>query len=147
MIRAAKQSDVEPMMKLCDKMWNESRYRKLFTFDRAKTKRALQGLIADKGGIVFVDEEAGTITGMIWAFVEPHFFTKEVRSYDVLLYVDPEHRRGTAGMQLIQAYVAKARALGAVEVMMGTTTNDQPDKAVRLFEAAGFKRVGGVFAQ
>ena len=145
MIRPATTDDIDQMIELGEVMWAESRYSKM-NLDLAKGRHVLTALLAFARGIVFVKELAGRIIGMFWGMVEEHFFGTSLRSFDLILYVHPDHRTGRTGLALLKAYIAKAKELGAVDIMIGNTTDIDADKVGRLYEAVGFKRVGGLYA-
>lgn len=140
MIRPALLSDIPALLDLGEAMHAESRYAK-FVYDRAQFERTLMATV-DNGVSQVCEMENGIVGGLI-AFVSPQFFGPDLMSADLGLYITPEFRRGALASRLIQAYIQGAMAHGVTDIRIGCSTGMNLDA---LYEANGFRRVGGLFA-
>lgn len=144
MIRNAKQEDVSAMVAIGKVMHAESTFSK-YDFNEQKLSEFIRTLIQVERGIAIVSEEQGEITGGFIGAVVEHYFGYDLQSMDVALFQLPEHRGGTTGIRLIKEYIKQAKALGTKQVMLANATGIVPERVARLFEAAGFRRLGYVF--
>ena len=145
MIRQATKADIDPMIELAREMWTESRYKEKGNLDTEKLTELANILIDHKSGIIFVYEVAENIVGMFLGLVEEQFFNRTLKAVDLALYVCPEHRSATIGAKLIQQYVQQAKELGAIDIVIANSTDINQRQVCQLYEAVGFKQVGGVY--
>ena len=96
--------------------------------------------IEDEDCRVLVAELEGTVIGYVYAAIEPLSW-KELRDeagfiHDIV--VDPAHRGGGAGSQLLDAAIEWLRSRGMPRVMLWTA--EQNVGGQRLFARSGFRR-------
>ena len=89
---------------------------------------------------VMVAEQQGEVIGYVYAAVEPRDWMSLRDSAGVIhdVIVDPAHREGGIGRQLLDAALAFLKSRGAPRVVLQTAERNEP--AQRLFENAGFRR-------
>mgnify|MGYP000918724954 CR=1 FL=1 len=145
MIRNATHEDVNRMVELGALMHAESKFR-AYSFDPWKLAATIGALIDGEDGIAIVAEEDGEIVGGFIGFLSEHYFGRDKASYDLALFLQPEHRVGTLAMRLIRAYIKVAKEKGASEVVIANSTGVAKERVARLFEHAGFKHDGFVFS-
>ena len=89
---------------------------------------------------VMVAERDGLVIGYTYAAVEGYDWMSLRGPAGVLhdIVVDPEHRKGGVGLQLLEAAVEWLRAKGAPRVVLDTAWQNEPAQA--LFAKAGFRR-------
>lgn len=87
---------------------------------------------------MMVAEKDHELIGAFVGFRYEHFFGHDICSSDLILYVKPEHRGGTAAPRLIKAYEKWARENGVTEIQIGVSTGVQEERTARLFEKLGF---------
>lgn len=99
-----------------------------------------QGSILDHGGEIFIAEKAGVIVGC--CALKPD----EKGRWEVskMAVAETEQGRGI-GRRLLEAVVGHARALKLPSIYL--ETNDRLETALRMYEAAGFKRVPDLLAE
>lgn len=86
----------------------------------------------------YVAEDKGELVGMFVGMCAEHYFGYDKIASDLLLYVTPEARGGTAAPRLIKAYEKWALASGAKEIHVGVSTGVNEDRTVKLYEKLGF---------
>lgn len=90
-----------------------------------------QGAVIDEGGAVFIAERAGRVVGT--AALVPH----GPGEVELLKVTVAEELRGTGlGRRLVEACIARARAMDAHTMMLVSSSRLQP--ALRLYERMGF---------
>lgn len=137
-IREMTQGDVQYALGLGVDMHQESWFRD-FDFDVNKALSIWDRKVAQPDRwCLFVAEENDKIIGVFAGFANEHFFGNDLVSGDLILYVDPEHRGGTAAPRLIQAYEKWARSIGVKEIHIGVSTGVNVERTARLFEKLGF---------
>lgn len=89
---------------------------------------------------VMVADREGEVIGYVYAAVEPRDWMSLRDSAGVIhdVIVDPAHRQGGVGRQLLDAALAFLKERGAPRVVLQTAERNEP--AQRLFENAGFRR-------
>ncbi|KYF91219.1 acetyltransferase [Sorangium cellulosum] len=106
-------------------------------------ERWLTRELADPGAAIVVAERGGAepaLVGYAYGRREPRDWNSLLDACGALhdLYVDEPARRLGAGALLLEAVIARLRALGAPRVVLHTAT--QNAAAQRLFERFGFRR-------
>jgi len=89
---------------------------------------------------VMVAERDGEVVGYVYAAVEPRDWMSLRDSAGVIhdVIVDPAHRQGGVGRQLVGAALAFLKERGAPRVVLQTAERNEASQ--RLFEHAGFRR-------
>jgi ribosomal protein S18 acetylase RimI-like enzyme len=100
----------------------------------------LRSQLKEEDAAVFVAEQGGSVTGYIFAALEPISW-KELREacgfiHDIV--VDERGRRSGVATALVQAAIDWLRSRGAPRVVLGTA--ERNPAAQRLFEKLGFRR-------
>jgi ribosomal protein S18 acetylase RimI-like enzyme len=89
--------------------------------------------------VVLVADQGGQVIGYTYAGLEGRDYMA-LRGPAGVLYdivVDPEHRQHGVGRKLLDATVARLKALGAPQVVLSTA--ERNSAAQRLFASAGFR--------
>jgi len=141
MIRQATFEDIDTIAEIGEKMFSESRWG-IFDYDKDKVKRWLHYRMAHEQGINFVAEKAGQLIGFFIGGWFYSYFGEFKRSTDELLYVMPEHRGGTTGKKLIDAYVERAKELNVDDICIGNSTGVKINSTAKLYEYCGFSQSG-----
>jgi ribosomal protein S18 acetylase RimI-like enzyme len=96
--------------------------------------------IADADSVVLVAEQDRRVVGYVYAGIEPLSW-KELRDEAGFIHdlvVEPSHRQGGAGSQLLEAAVEWLRDRGLPRVVLWTA--EQNTDGQRLFARNGFRR-------
>lgn len=137
-IREMTEGDLHVVTDLGLDMHKESWFSE-FDFDITKAQTIWHRKVAQPDRwCLFVAEENDKIIGVFAGFANEHFFGNDLVSGDLILYVDPQHRGGTAAPRLIQAYEKWARSVGVKEIHIGVATGVNVERTARLFEKLGF---------
>jgi GNAT superfamily N-acetyltransferase len=94
-------------------------------------------LLKNPGGRILVSEYQGKLIGVFAFLVFPHFFSGEMTAGELLWYVEPEARKGGAGLKLLAAAEAMARDLGAKRMQMVAPTAE----IEQLYKRRGYHQV------
>lgn len=141
-IREATLHDDQDLLRLGKLMHAESPRFSQFSFDDAKTLALIHNLIQMQRGIVIVAEHNGKIVGMMGGAVIEHFFSKDLFVCDFVVYIDKDHRGGSAVVKMIKKFESKAIDLGAKEVSLGISTELFTERTKALYEKLGYKCSG-----
>jgi GNAT superfamily N-acetyltransferase len=144
MIRPATIDDVPRLVELGAQMHAESRYRVL-AFAEDKVTELYTDLIEHPDALIMVSERAGIIIGMIVARIHAPYFSRDLASGDLHLYIQPAHRGGLSGPRLIAAYMHWAKARGAKMIDLGNSARICDTALARLYEYMGFEPVGTLY--
>lgn len=102
----------------------------------------LRALVAEGRLVLLLARDAGgTPVGVAAMRVQPAIIGLAQEAYLAELYVVPDRRGQGFGRELITQAMATARDRGADYAFLVTTVADE--QAVRLYEAAGFRRTEG----
>lgn len=146
MIREATHADIPIMLALGQEMHEESRYA-AHPWNASKVHTLLQGLIDSADGLALVAERDGRAVGGFIGMAADHWCTDARQSFDLALFVLPEHRGTLVGARLLRRYAAWASSRGVPDDLIGCgiTTGVDLASSTRLFEAVGFAHVGHIF--
>jgi GNAT superfamily N-acetyltransferase len=137
-IREMTQGDLHYAVQLAADMHQESWFRD-FDFDAAKALSIWDRKVSQPDRwCLLVAEDDNKIVGIFAGITFEHFFGNQTASCDLILYVDPAHRGGSAAPRLIKAYEEWARSVGVVEIQIGVSTGVNTERTARLFEKLGF---------
>jgi GNAT superfamily N-acetyltransferase len=102
---------------------------------------------AEAGGFVRVYDNGEEITGIMVGVVAPYLCGPEFYACDLILYVKPESRGTPAALSLVKEFEIWAKEMGAVEVMLGTSTGIDAEKTACLYERLGYSLVSKGFSK
>lgn len=137
--RKADLDDVPRLLEMARQMHAETRYAKL-SYSEAKVRDTLVWLILAPNGILVM-----TDNGFLAGTVEDYWFGDDRHAQEFLLYVLPEKRGNGDAIKLVEAYVQRAKELGAKDIHIEDTTTVHPERNDKFFTRMNFQRVGGNF--
>lgn len=138
MIRFATPDDIAECVAMGAAFFDESGYSDETAFDADDTAATMQRLIESEDGALLVAEIAGKIVGMAGALAYPHYFnTASKAAQELFWWVGPQYRGGSAGVRLLQALEAWAKALGCTTLTMICLPIDSP--AERVYQRVGYR--------
>lgn len=111
-------------------------------YDDNKVLDLLAGLSAGPNGLVLVAEGASGPIGMLLGFVSEHFFGRSITASELVVYIAPHARGGSAAVKLVRAFEAWAVERGASEIIMGVSTEVHADRTADFYQRLGFERSG-----
>lgn len=142
MIRRATIEDADALLDMGYLMFKESVYSSL-TWDR---DRALAEYVWTLNrGAVFIYERDNKPIGMVLGHVAKPWFSSDLVGYEECFYVLPEHRSGRVAARLIEHWSNWCINHGAK--MLRPSTSCGTFTSERLYEALGFRAVGGNFVK
>ncbi|MCC6536113.1 MAG: GNAT family N-acetyltransferase [Bryobacterales bacterium] len=146
-IRPMEKHDIPRVVELGRLMHQEGEYRFL-PFDPNRCAALLERCFASpRQWCALVAETRGEVMGMLVACKTSYLFCAESVANDLVLYVAPQRRGGLAAAGLIRGFADWAARNGVREACLSTSLDAGNDRAERLIERLGFRRVGGVFKQ
>lgn len=144
LIRDATREDINGLVMLGEQMFQESQFAR-YDFDRQKVTNTIHDLIEDSNGIALVAEDQGELLAGFVGQISEHWFGKCRVSFDMAFFIAPKARGTLLAARLVKAYIRRARAGGAQEVLVGNSTGSNTEATEHFFERMGFVRVGGNF--
>ncbi len=92
--------------------------------------------VLEKGQIL-LGEHGGAVVGLIGFIFARHHFSDQPYAAELMWYVEPEHRAGGMGLQLLWAAEKAAKRMGA-EDMLFTAPNDD---VAAIYKRFGYSRL------
>lgn len=142
MIRPAVIDDLQALLKLAERMHEESPRFSRVPPSRTRMSQTLIRLMSDTYGFAWVAEDDGEPVGMMLGLAAPHWGCEALAACDLLLYVLPEHRGGRTAPALVERFRDWTREIGCHLVTVGVTAGINNEGAARLYERQGFTRCG-----
>ena len=140
MIREARPDDMGRILELGERFFNEAGWSAVFDWDAMSFVESVEDL--DANGVLLVAEDAGQITGIAGAPVFPAYCNKAVPlSREMFWYVDPAHRRTSAGPALLDGLESRVAAKGARTFTMAALAGRRHAALARLYRARGYAPV------
>jgi len=138
-VRKATHNDVQALLVMGHAMHAESPRFAPLDYSEGKVRRLIFRLLeVPRAGGILVAEAEGKMVGMMAFFVAEHFFGGDMFASDMVFYVAPEHRGGSAFFRLLAAFEAWATDLGAKELVLGTSTGVNHERTVKALEHVGY---------
>ncbi len=145
-IRKLEERDIEEVLVMARAMHAEAPEYRDMDFSDEKVRRMLRAmcgtLLVPSSLCALVAEADGKLIGMMGGFAVEHFFGHDKTASDYVLYVAPEHRRGTTAVRLIRQFEKWAVAQGVRTIIPGVTTGTNNEVASGLYAKLGYERNG-----
>lgn len=140
-VRKATVEDIPALLPLWAAMHAESPHYRDRNYSERKVYNSAFVIIGkpDLGGILVAESE-GRIVGVLAFVVAEDFFGHDKFTTDLVVYVTPEKRGGTAFVRLVTAYEKWADELGIVEKFLGVSTGIDMDKTVDMLERLDYEK-------
>jgi GNAT superfamily N-acetyltransferase len=141
MVRRFVKEDFPKIFEIGREMHQESSFRDLsYSFQRVASLVAR--CITDDSFLGLIDEDKDGTVGIFIGHIVPFFFSDELISDDMVLYVKKEKRGGSTAFKFIREYEKWAKERGASQIQIGTSTGIDEDRTVKFFERLGYKKSG-----
>jgi GNAT superfamily N-acetyltransferase len=140
MIREARHDDIPALLTLAQEMHAESPRYSLLRFSADKVAGLFCCLIDSPDGLLLVADNGGEIAGGIAAMVTPHWFSDDLVSSDIGLFMLPRHRGGMTAVRLMRGYIEWAKFRGALQIQAGISTGVQVEESAALYRRMGLKQ-------
>lgn len=144
MIERFSDGAVEDAVALGALMHSESEFRRIPYSPMRAAEIARRCVVDDDWFGVFERTSSGRV-GMFIGSLQRFYFSEERGAFDLLWYVRPEARGGTAGVRLLDAFVGWSKDKGVREVRLGVSTGVDVEKTDRVLRRLGFSHVGGSY--
>lgn len=142
-VRAATLLDVPQMVEVGGQAHAESPVYARLPFDPVRAGATASGLIAHPDGLALVAVQAGAIVGGTLATVAEHWSGGRY-CHELITVVRPDRRGARIGLRLLRALIEWARGTGAPLLVAGVSSGIAPERAARLYELAGMRRIGAM---
>jgi|TARA_Y100000296_G_scaffold44110_1_gene50569 GNAT superfamily N-acetyltransferase len=143
-IREYELEDVKEMVELGELMHKEGAYSFL-PYSKAKLRELGKRFKQTDYGNAWVAIADGKVIGMYVAFITEYFFCYEKIAQDFLLYIHPDHRKGTIAIRLVKKAEEWARERGAKEFCPASSMAISSGRLEKLYNFMKFKTVGHIF--
>lgn len=143
-IRQITKDDIPKLIEIGLMCHQESEYS-VMSFSANKCIALCERIITEPQMLGMVTVKDSEITGVLVAAAIPAYFSDEINTSDLLVYVPPEYRGTRAFYLLCVSYIGWARTKGARLIFLRNTTGIEADKVGRLYERMGFSQVGGIY--
>lgn len=136
-IREAVDGDVPAIIEMGRSFFDASGYSGIIAFDAKTAKTAIETIIIDKHAIILVAEIHEQLIGMVAAILHPFYFNiNHLTGQELVWWIEPEHRTGTAGIRLIKAIEQWAKSNGAKTFSMISLANNR--RVEQIYERRGY---------
>jgi RimJ/RimL family protein N-acetyltransferase len=140
-LRLANNNDIRDLNRFARKFFEHSPYAREH-FDRDKVEAVIRSLVnADRtSSTVIVCESEGRVIGVIAGTATTILFNNDKVASEIMWWVEPEHRRSRAGMDLLMAFEAWADYAGCEKVQMIALDNDYSRALDTLYRRKNYVR-------
>lgn len=143
-VRKAEQADIPALLAMGAAMHAESPRFSVMPYSEEKVYNlAVLLLNTPEAGGILIAESGDIIVGMMAFVVGEHFFGPSRYASDLIVYVRPEHRGGSAFFKLITAFEKWADELGVDEKLLGVSTGVHPEQTIAALQRLGYVYFGG----
>ena len=146
-IRMANSEDAGRILDLAFQMHAESSRYSRYALHPEKLEAVIAQLTDMAEGCLLVAEVEGRIVGMMWGFMDAQFFSQVRIAKDLLLYIEPESRKGRCAYQLVKRFEAWAFEAGAAEVNLGVSAGIDNETATRFYERLGYQHTAVILTK
>lgn len=138
LIRPATREDVPAIVDMAERFYGLSDYDRIAPL--AKESAAGLALVTmEQGVMLVVEREDGSLAGMACLHIEPFLFNVGTTiAQELVWWIEPEARGGTAAARLLKAAEDACRARGATVIRMATLPSS-PEAATRMLDRFGFR--------
>ena len=143
-IRQLAEADIPQITRLGRLMHDESQYSYLH-FSPDKVIAKCNDALVNPQIQCWVTVKDETVTGMMAGQVFEYEFGQSLIASDILVFVSPEHRGGTAFLRLVKEYIEWSKSLGAELIFLNQTTGVNQEATGKLYQRIGFDPVGGMY--
>ena len=141
-VRRAVGADFPTMVTMGQDMRDESPRFSRLGYSPDRCLELLAGLSVSPQGLVLVAEQDGVIVGMLLGLASRHFFSDDITASELVVYVAPEARGGSAAVKLIRQFEAWAVEQGAADIVLGVSTEVHADRTAQFYERLGYAPSG-----
>ena len=145
MIELATKGDIPRMVQLGYQLVQESPSYKQHGYNAVKVSHTLAHMIDNPDCVVYVTRHNGEIIGGIAGNVDARWFNDELIGYEYAFFVEPGKRNGVIAKNLINKFTAWCGLKGASIIIMGLTTEVNPEGTDRLYQHCGFENYGHLY--
>ncbi len=144
-LRHARLDDVPQLIELARGL-SEGSPMEALSIDFEKTRAGIEkAIISDqKDWLALVSHVEDKPVGVLVAYCFEPIFSKKKLAVEVFWYLDPEHRLGRRGIEMMQAYEYWAKLVGCDVVQYGWLVSS-PEGMKTLYERAGAKLAEHVY--
>lgn len=136
MIREATTEDFDDILSMCDSFWQETMYSE--DFDREHTKTMVQ-MAYDHGLLAVIDD--GGVIGFVAGIRSYLMGSREaITGTELAWWVNPEHRKGRCGINLMLFIEDLARKQGVKYWNMISMESSAPEVANKIYQRLGYSR-------
>lgn len=96
---------------------------------------------------VLIAERDNQAVGFMVGYVSEYWFSDETFAADLILYVTPQHRGGSAALRMLLAFEKWATAQGVSEIRLGISTGIDPTKTESFYRKLGYSTVGPILVK
>lgn len=139
-LRFATLSDIPRLLEIAEELYIGSPIEKI-GINMDKIKKSLEIALVDQRkflAVVSVKQIEGeeVVVGALVAYVFEPIFTDNKIACELLMWLDPDHRQGRRGYELMQAYEYWAKLLGCKVAQYGFMENSPP-RMEKLYQKTG----------
>lgn len=141
MIRDTTTEDNDELLRMCKSFFSRTGYARLVDFDKDSMIKTLEHLRNDDNGVLLIATDGDKTIGMIGALLYPFYFNhSHTTGQEMFWWVDPEHRKSGAGIELLKAVEAEARQRGAQSFSMIALDSMTPEQVGNIYMKQGYQK-------
>lgn len=130
MIREATEQDLPEIVRLGSQSLVDGPYAGIIKDVPAQSRKCAEAVLA--GGKILLAEEEGAVVGLLGFIFARHHFSDQPYAAELMWFVEKDHRKGGAALQLLWAGEKMAREMGA-ESFLFTAPNEDVAALYRRF--------------
>lgn len=145
-IRRANENDIEKLLVLSESFYQVAGYKDIIPFCKESSREYV--LISLDMGLISVAEHKGEVVGFVLGLAIPFIMNKEyLVGTELAWWMEPEHRKGSAGIKLLAHIEKSAKEMGCRMWSMMSLEGLEPEKIEKLYLSRGYKKTENTFTK
>ena len=137
-IRLAQPNDIEQLLDIGEEVFGDGHPALIRGFDREKSRKYIQWVLAQTSAFCLVAEKDGLIIGSLAGMILPDFFSPDVAGNEVFFGVRQQYRSIALAHDMVKIFTQVCFELGATQVRFNPSTDPKWSRYRAFLAKMGF---------
>lgn len=145
-IRLGAEKDIERILILSENFYEVAGCKEIIPFCADSSEEYI--IISIDMGLLSVAEDHGLVVGFVLGIAVPFLMNKDyLVGTEIAWWMEPEYRKGSAGIKLLSHIEKSAKEAGCVMWSMMSLEESEPEKMERIYLSRGYKKTENTFTR
>lgn len=146
-IRHGTMDDMAECLVMAENFYQVAGYKSVIPFCAETTAKYFK-MALDGFGCMSVAEKEGKLVGFIVGLVSPSLVNENyLVGTELAWWMEPEHRKGSAGIRLLRHIEKSAKEIGCILWSMMCLEEQAPEKIEKMYLSEGYKKTERTFTK